>query len=350
MVIEPFDDAVVIGADDLVRSRRDAFGFFEHPDEVVHIREPAHIAHAAYTVAGLAQQLFGKAHSFAVDVFQRRDAELFAEPFKENVAAEIGLFAERVYRDLFGEVLADIIEHKMLAAVIIADARFRHDLLQVLALHEADEQFFQVEVCEDVLRRVPAAANADKFVDEAGDLVVVLEMIGVELEFPVAVFVGALVIVVEIVHGFTHVMPVYRQRDALGGRVHPRVGEIYFHGLVGRENNGFAGKVIERRAAGKMHYFFAAHHTGDQEVVERQRNAKGPFITFEYVQLAVVEIKYAAVFHQRAQVFRRCKLDRFQETFTGHSATTYYKLRNFYRYGMKSGTIVLLKSTNVYSC
>lgn len=71
----------------------DALQFPEHAYKVIHIAEAALCAYGPYIVARICQQLFGQTDAGGVDIFKRAYPELFLEPFKEYIAAQVGFAA-----------------------------------------------------------------------------------------------------------------------------------------------------------------------------------------------------------------------------------------------------------------
>ena len=228
------------------------------------------------------EELAGQADAFAGDVFARSEAELFPKPFEEDIAAEVSFPAEGIHGDAFGEVFPDILEYEMeAAAVVIFGGAVRLEL-EVLTLEDTDEQFFEAEIRIYVLGAFVAGADADELIDEAAEVGVVVEVVLVEVEGPVFFFVlGAIVVFIQVMESIVDVGVVYCERDALGRGIWGGFGEVDDHGLVGADDDGFAGEVVESGATFEVHDLFAADHAGDDQVAKSEGDVEAALIAFE---------------------------------------------------------------------
>ena len=276
------------------------------------------------------EQVTRELDAFAGNVFQRGDPELFLKPAKEDIAAEVYFSAQRIHGDAFGEMVVDVLQYEVeAAAVAIAGGVFGVGM-EVLALEDADQQFFETEIGIDIFGGVAARADADEFVDEACDVGVVVKVILIEMQLPAAFFVfGAMVIIVEIMDGVADIAVVYGKGDALGRGIGAGFGEVDDHGLARGDDHGFAGKVFKGGAIAEVHDLFAADHAGDHEVAEGEGDVETAFVGFEYIELTMVKIENAAIFRECLQLPVRCEGNRLK-TIGRHGKACSYK-----------GTIVL---------
>ena len=129
----------------------------------------------------IGQQVAGEPDALAGNVFQRSEPKLFSKPAEENIATEIGLFAEGVYGDVFGEVVMDVLQHEVEAAAIAITGGAFCLVVEVLALEDADQELLEAQVRIDIFGDVRAGADTDELVDEAGDIGIVVEVILIEV-------------------------------------------------------------------------------------------------------------------------------------------------------------------------
>jgi hypothetical protein len=181
-------------------------------------------------------------------------------------------------------VFLDILEYEVKTTAVAVVTRAVGLDLEVLALEDADEEFFQAKVGIDVLGALVAGADADEFIDEGAEVCIVVEMVLVEVEDPVVLFVfGAIVIFVQVMKGVVYIVVVDCQCDALGGCIGAGVGEVDDHGLISGDDDGLAGQVVKCGAVSEVHDLFAADHAGDDEFVEGEGDVVTALVRFENI-------------------------------------------------------------------
>ena len=164
-------------ADEAIGAGGEAFGAPESTDEIIGIGEAALLTDFADGIPFIRQQLPGETDALAGDIFQRREAELFLKPFEKDVAAQVSLSAERIDRYFFREVFVDILQHVVQAAAVVVGGAIFRQQLEVLALKDTDQQFLEIEVGIDIPGSVGAAADTDQFIDQLGDVGIIVEMV-----------------------------------------------------------------------------------------------------------------------------------------------------------------------------
>src|ERR1700712_2245326 len=150
----------------LIGARGKPFFFPEQPDKIIHIGKATAAADGVQGLAGFCEQLLRQFKSLVIDEPERGESELFPEQTKKSIAAEMTFAAKIVDKNFFRNILANVIEQVMQLAAIRRLRRLIVYLLQVLALYQANEQFFQTQIGKNILCRIAPAANPDKFVDQ----------------------------------------------------------------------------------------------------------------------------------------------------------------------------------------
>src|SRR6185437_1299295 len=145
--------------------------------EIVDVGEAALETDLSDSIFFVGEQLAGEADALAGNIFQRGNAELFLKPFEEDVAAQIGLAAERIHVDAFGKVVMNVLKDEVQTAVVGILGAAIDLVLEMLVLGDADQQLAEGEVGIDIFGVFRAAANPDELVDQVSDGGVIVKMI-----------------------------------------------------------------------------------------------------------------------------------------------------------------------------
>jgi len=282
----------------LVGAGGNAFHFPEQSYEVIHITETALLAHVGNIVTCIRQQLFGQLNPFPVDIFYRCYAKSFLEQLEKCIAAHVGFAAEFMHQYFFGQVLVNVVQHKLPAA-LVALVRLLQGFFEVLALYQSYHQLFQAQVGKDVFVGISAAANTHDFIEQVAQFFIIIEMILVELQLPVGGLFGIVVVkLLQVLQRVVHITAVYRQGYALGGIGIGSFGKIDHHGFVGRQQHRLTGQVVKRRSVVQVHHFFAPHHARQHHIAEGERHPVSFLVRFKNIEFAMLQVKDTPVLYQ----------------------------------------------------
>src|SRR5258708_1554268 len=212
----------------------------------------------------------------------------------------------------------------METVAVIIRRRLARNQLQMLALQDPDKQLLQTEIRIDIFGQIETAAYADQLIDQLRHIRIVAEMILVKLQLPVTLLITrTIVIIIQVLQRMPDIRSIDSQGNALGGVVRSCFREVDDHRLIGRNDHRLSRHIFKSRLIEKMHDLLASHHTGDDKIPESQRDPIRLLITFEHIELAIIQIENTPVLHQGLKIFRMRQVDLMGIIFYRHRNRIY---------------------------